>query len=212
MNITPTIRSLIIVTMLAVALSFGTGCKTAGEKKYEEAKALQKRGLNDQAIAAFEESAKLLGNENNEPGRAWEKLSSMHKGAQNYAEAEKYIRMALKDDPEDFKRHARLMSVLRLTNRFDEAQKVYDGIIVHPNLRFELDDKQTLDEELARVKVAEEQYMRDQEEAAKEATAATETAEVTDGIAGADESAAEVAPAAEETSDEMAADASAAGE
>lgn len=188
--------------VLLVALSVATGCKSAGEKKYEEAKALQRRGMTTEAITAYEESARLLDAEGKQPGRAYDKLGGIYKASREFDKSEDMYLRAIADDPTKFDRHAKLMSVYRQTERWDDAIKVYEAIRTHPDLRFELRDRENLENAYKELIAAREQAERDA------ARAAAEAAEEGDGSGAAPEADANgTAPAADPPADSATEDA-----
>jgi len=145
---------------LLLVLLCAAGCESRGEAEYERGKSLQDRGMESEAISAYELAItyytedKITGKN---PARAHDRLGSIYKDRREYPKAIEHLEAAITQFPDSFGRHAKLMRAYAQNGQFDKAREVYDKVSANKELRFHLKDKQ---------KIEEAKATNDQEEAA----------------------------------------------
>jgi len=149
--------------LMVMPLLLLAGCKSQGDKKYEEAKELQKRQLNDEALVAFQEAANLQEKEDGgHPDRSYYRMASIYKGRGEHQKAADMYTLAIQFNPDDVKYYHRLMGVLIFLGRPDEALKYYEKIEDHPSLKYDIRGRQEIQDRYDEIQVE----LKKQEEAA----------------------------------------------
>ena len=148
MNTTMTLpRSVLALCLCALAslMLVTTGCKSEGDKFYDEGKELRKRQMTDDALVAFERAAELYAQEGNEKlDRPYMRMASIYKERQDFENAARYYELAIEAAPDEVGHHDKYMGVLISLHRFDDAMAVYEGIKDHPSLRYDIKARQEL--------------------------------------------------------------------
>jgi tetratricopeptide (TPR) repeat protein len=131
-------RPFSLLLILTFTLFSITGCKTEGEKRYEEAKELRKRQLADQALTAFADAATLLEQEGENPAKAFYKMASIHKGRGELDQAVEFYNKAIEKDPDDLKYKERLAGVYIFQEKLEEATEIIEEAKEHPSIKYDI--------------------------------------------------------------------------